>query len=207
LPTRNALGSVRLTYAQTAPTGPFHVTLQVWSHSFDHPDPLRRSAVIKGVYLTQLPGAPGTNYQVSNIRITDRYGIDETGMWTRAGGFKEVGFDGYTWGDTAAVAKCVPVLDEMWNAYTGIYDERCLADPACDAMRLQTYPSQTVALPVPKLTAFNYLQGPVTFSFDIVLSAPPTAVKLKMGLVGGNGGNPLQRTATLPDEEFVIQVP
>ena len=53
----------------------------------------------------------------------------------------------------------------------------------------------------------NYLFGPVTFTFDINLSAAPTAVKLKMGLVGGNGGNPAQLYATLPSEEFVIQFP
>ena len=202
MPTRNALASVRLSYAQAAPSGPYHVTLQVWSHSFDHPDPLHRSALIKGVYLTQLPGAPTSNHQVSNVRITDRYGIDETEVWGRTSGGNEEGFDGYTFGDTNLLARCVPQLNEMWNAFTGIYDERCLADPACDALRLQTH-----RLPGFILIAFNYLLGPLTFSFDIALSGPPRAVKLKVGHIGGNGGNPLQRNATLPDEEFVIQVP
>lgn len=199
---RNALGSVRLSHVQSVHGGPYRVTLKVWSHSFDHPDPLHRSALIKGVYLTQLPGGPGTDYQVSNVRITDRYGIDETEMWERTSVGNEEGFDGYTFGDTNLLARCVPQLNEMWNAFTGIYDERCLADPACDAMRLHTH-----RLPGFVLIAFNYLLGPLTFSFDIDLPSPPKAVRLVFGQIGGNGGNPLQRTATLPDEEFVIQFP
>jgi hypothetical protein len=158
--------------------------------------------MIKGVYLAQLPGALGTNYQVSNLRITDRYGIDETGLWTLTRQSNEEGFDGLAAGDTNALARCVPDLGVMWSAFTGIYDERCLADRACDAMRLQTVRSAGS-----RLTVFNYLLGPLTFSFDIALPSPPRAVRLVIGQIGGNGGNPLQRTANLPDEEFVIQFP
>jgi hypothetical protein len=101
MPTRNALAAARLRYAQAAPTAPYRVTLQVWSHSFDHPDPIRRSALVTSVFLTQLP--PGTGYVVSNVAITDRYGVDQSGMWTRSSGANEEGFAGYTEYDTAGV--------------------------------------------------------------------------------------------------------
>lgn len=169
----------------------------VWSHSYDHPDPLRRNALIKEVYLTHLAGQ---SHALSNVVIRDRYGVDESGLWTRRAGGQEVGFDGYIEWDAAG--QCGPGLNVVWGLFTGIYDERCLADFACDAMRLQTYSPGAN-----KLSAFNYLLGPVTFDFDIALSAPPNAVKLVMGHNGGNGGVPAQRWALLPDEHFVIEVP
>jgi hypothetical protein len=199
LPTQNALASVQLDYVQKASGSPYQVTLRVWNRSFDHPDPTHRSAIIKGVFLTQLPGTPNS---VSNLRILDRYGIDETGFWAGGGGFKEAGFDGYIEGDSARLGKCQPDIGIMWNAFSGIYDERCLADSACDAMRLQT-----IASPQLRVTVLNYLLGPVTFSFDFATSSPPKAVRLVMALIGGNGGNPAQRWAALPEEEFVIQFP
>jgi hypothetical protein len=199
MPTRNALAAARLRYAQAAPTAPYRVTLQVWSHSFDHPDPVRRSALVTGVFLTQLP--PGTGYVVSNVAITDRYGVDQSGMWTRSSGANEEGFAGYTEYDTAGV--CGHGLPSVfWAAFSGIYDERCLDDPSVDAFRLQTY-----RLSAPAVSVFNYIVGPLTFTFDIVLPSPPSAVRLRLGLIGGNGGNPAQRSPTLPDEQFVIRFP
>src|SRR5258706_13864993 len=82
MPTRNALASVSLSSEQITPRGPFHVALMVWSRSYDHPDPGHRNAMIKEVHLTQLTG--GT-HSVSNLLITDRYGIDETELWKRGG--------------------------------------------------------------------------------------------------------------------------
>jgi len=196
MPTRNALASVSLSSEQITPGGPFHVTLMVWSRSYDHPDPGHRNAMIKEVYLTQLTGSTHT---LSNLRITDRYGIDETELWKRGGGGPEEGFKQYTeWVPAAGCPQGVPIA---WGSYTGIYDERCLADPACDAMRLQTH-----RLPAHQIVVFNYLIGPVTFSFDITPS-PPKAVRLVMGHIGGNGGIPARRYSILPDEEFIIQFP
>jgi hypothetical protein len=205
LATRNALGAVRLSYAQRTKGSPYHVSIQVWSHSYDHPDPGHKNALVDAVYLTQLPQS--TSLALTNARITDRYGIDETLLWMPTIGGTEVGFEGYVELDTAA--PCRPGFPNvLWGAYTGIYDERCLADATCDARRLQTYVVPLVSPPGRiQLAAYNYLIGPVTFSFDIVLSAAPTAVKLRMGHVGGNGGNPAQRSATLPNEEFVIRFP
>jgi len=168
----------------------------VWSRSYDHPDPGHRNAMIKEVHLTQLTG--GT-HSVSNLLITDRYGIDETELWKRGGGGPEEGFKQYTeWVPPVGCPQGVPIA---WGSYTGIYDERCLADPACDAMRLQTH-----RLPAHQIVVFNYLIGPVTFSFDFTPS-PPKAVRLVMGHIGGNGGIPARRYAILPDEEFIIQFP
>jgi hypothetical protein len=197
------LASVRLS-SELRKGGLYHVTIQVWSHSYDHPDPGHKNAIVDAVYLTQL--APSSNYQVTNVKITDRYGIDETLLWWPVNG-PDVGFVGYVELDTRT--PCQPGFPQvLWGAFTGVYDERCLADPACDARRLQTY---VTTFPVSPgrigLTAHNYLIGPVTFAFDITLSAAPTAVKLRMGHVGGNGGNPAQRNATLPSEEFVVQFP
>lgn len=195
MPAKNALASIRLRSVQLG-GGKFHVSIEVWSHSYDHPDPNHRNAIVNGVYLVQLPQS--TNFAVANLKITDRYGIDETSLWTLALGGTSAGFDGYA----ERIGGGPP--SGGWASYTGVYDERCLADPLCDARRLQTYrtgpTNSTIAV-------FNYLLGPVTFAFDISLSAAPTAVKLKMGHVGGNGGNPAQRSASLPSEEFVFQFP
>jgi hypothetical protein len=198
MPTRNALATARLNYAQKGLKAPYHVTLQVWSHSFDHPDPAHRSALVTGVYLTQLP--PSSGYNVSNVSIKDRYGVDHTGLWKQRSGANQEGFEGYQEYDTAG--RCGPELPGIfWDAHTGIYDERCLADPATDARRFQTWRRSAY-----QVSVFNYLLGPVTFAFDIVLPLPPSAVRLRLGLIGGNGGNPAERqTPPLPDEEFVIQ--
>ncbi len=199
MPTRNAFASARLRYAQAAGAGPYHVTLQIWSHSFDHPNPSRRSALVTGVFLTQL--APGPGYALSNVGITDRYGVDQSGLWTRTSGANEEGFEGYAEYDTGGA--CGPNLPNVfWSAFSGIYDERCLADAGTDARRLQTYRSAAE-----QVSVFNYVVGPLTFAFDIVVASPPAAVRVRLGLIGGNGGNPAQRSATLPDEEFVIQFP
>jgi hypothetical protein len=184
--TRNALATVRLRTQQSGATNSFHIKLTVWSRSFDHPNPSHRNALVTGVYLTQLAGTPG---YFSNTQIKDRYGVDHTRLWAGA----DSGFKGYTEYD--------PGAGPPWGANTGIYDERCLTDPSCDLMRLQTYRTDPH-----KLLAFNYLIGPVTFDFDVELSAPPKAVKLVLGHIGGNGGNPAQRYALLPDEEFIVQL-
>jgi hypothetical protein len=157
--------------------------------------------LVKGVYLTQLPSGP---LSIANFRITDRYGVDSRQLFRSVSRPGELGWDGYMELDTGR--PCAPGYPNvLWGAYTGIYDDRCLADPACDSRRLQTYvgpPAGGV-----QLVAYNYLIGPVTFSLDLTASAAPTAVRLDIGHIGGNGGNPAQRSATLPDETFVIQLP
>ena len=195
MPTRNALAAVRLSYTQRA-RSPYHIVLEVWSHSYDHPDPNHRNALVTAVELGHLP--PG-NYAASNVRITDRYGIDQTDLWAiESGGVLR--FFGYREWDAADT--CAPaVFGVVWGNFTGAYDERCLADPACDSMRLQSYLTGTTKL---QFRGFHYVAGPITFSFDANLTAPPTAIKIRMGHIGGNGGNPAQRWATLPDEDFVI---
>jgi hypothetical protein len=194
MPVQNALASVRLDYAQKTSGAPYHVSLQVWNRSFDNPDPTRRSSIIREVSLTQLPDA---NWQVSNLRIRDRYGVDHTRLWAGTGGYHEQGWDGYVEWDRGAPDHLV-----IWSVFSGIYDERCAADTACDGMRLQTLRTSNE-----QITVFNYLLGPVSFSFDITMSAPPKAVKLKTSLIGGNGGNPAVRGNASAWEEFVVQFP
>jgi len=198
MPTRNALASARLSYTQATPTDPYRVTLQVWSHSYDHPTPSRRSAVVSGVKLTQLsqlPPLPNPGSTITNVAITDRYGISHADLWTLGYGGGEQGFVGHVEWDNGSKV--------VWSASSGIYDERCAADQTCDRLRLQTFRHTAVD----EITVYNYLPGPLTFAFDIKLSAPPTAVRLQLSLQGGNGGNPAQRTPLLLDEEFVINFP
>ena len=136
MPTRNALASIRLSQVQRTAGAPYHISLEVRSHSYDHPDPNHRSSLVNGVYLTQLPLSQ--SHTVSNLRITDRYGIDQTLLWSIVPGGTEIGFEGFTELDT--VAPCRPGFPSvLWNAFSGVYDERCLADPLCDARRLQNY--------------------------------------------------------------------
>ncbi|HEY2378179.1 MAG TPA: hypothetical protein VGH98_19540 [Gemmatimonadaceae bacterium] len=197
MPVRNALATAQLSYAQRGKGAPFHVTIAVWSHSYDHPDAARRNALVTGVYLADLP-ASGV-YNVSNILIRDRYNVDQTGLWTRTSGANLEGFEGYTEFDThGACGNAWPNV--IWSAYSGIYDERCVADATVDAFRLQTY-----RIAHPQISVYNYMLGPVTFSFEINLPAAPTSVGLRLGLIGGNAGNPAQRTNTVPNEEWVIQ--
>jgi hypothetical protein len=195
MPVKNAFASASLT-CDPIPGKKFHVTLKVWSHSYDDPNPARRNALIRKVELT---GLAGNQNNVNNVQITDRYGIDETKLWTPSAGV-DAGFDGYTEvGPVKIGTTSIPVI---WGAYTGIYDERCLADAACDAMRLQTFRPDAN-----RIAPFNYLLGPVTFSFDIAQPAAPKSVRLTMGLIGGNGGNPAQRSPAPGEDVFVISFP
>ena len=199
MPVRAALAAARLTYAKKKGAAGFRVTIEVWSHSYDHPDPAQRSALVNGVYLMDLPAASG--YVVTNVAIKDRYGVDETALWAGLQGANQVGFEGYTEYDTGG--RCGQGLPSVfWAANSGIYDERCLADPSVDAYRLQTY-----RIGAAQISIYNYMLGPLTFSFDIAIGSAPTSVGLRMGQIGGNGGNPAQRTAALPDEQWVIRFP
>ena len=198
MPTKNALATIRLNYTQKN-GAPYRVRIQVWSHSYDHPDPAKRNSLVTGVALTNLPQP--NQVTLSNAKITDRYGIDSTGLFRVKSGV-DTGFDGFTeWDSGGSCGHGVPNV--LWLSYAGVYDERCLADPACDAMRFQNYrwgPYQIVG--------FNYMLGPVTFEFDATLSSPPTDVKLTMAHIGGNGGNPATRTSNANVfEEFVIHFP
>jgi hypothetical protein len=194
MPAQNALAIASL--ASDPIAGGFHVTLQVWNRSYDHPDPARRNALITKVKLTRLAGNQNS---VVKAHIVDRYGIDETRLWMTSSGL-DAGFEGYT--EVGPVTMGSTTIGVIWGSYVGVYDERCLADPNCDRMRLQTNrPDQH------RITVYNYLIGPVTFSFDIKQPTPPKAVRLTMGHIGGNDGNPGQRDSTLPDEEFTIEFP
>jgi hypothetical protein len=195
MPTGHALASVSLTCEPNG-AGVFHVTLQVWNRSYDHPEPGRRNALIKKVMLTRLSGNQNAPL---NPHITDRYGIDETKFWTSDHGI-DAGFDGYT--EVGPVQIGANSIAVIWGAYTGIYDERCMTDPNCDRMRLQSYRPDQYGL-----VAYNYLLSPVTFSFDIKQPAAPKAVSLTMGHIGGNGGDPARRSAVAGEEKFIIEFP
>ena len=196
---RNALASAQLTYTQKGAGAPYHVAIKVWSHTYDHPDPARRSALVTEVFLAELPqNAP----IMTNVKIVDRYGVDQTMVFTGTIGGSQQGWEGYKEFDTGGA--CGPQLPQVfWGAFSGIYDERCLADQTIDARRLQTY-----GIGSTQISVYNYILGPLTFSFDIALASPPTSVLLRVGRIGGNGGNPAQRTEVFPGhEEFLIRFP
>jgi hypothetical protein len=196
MPTQNALAAVRLTSVRRRPPQAYHVTLEVWSHSYDHPDPVSRSAFIRTVSLTGLT----TTANMTNVTVKDRYGVDQSSLMVGSTNPTNITFDGYREVDTGR--PCQPGFPAvLWGVYSGIYDQRCLADPVCDALRLQTLATW------PGLTGFNYISGPVTFDFDVGLAAPPKTVRLTMFFIGGNQGNPAQRFNNQPSETFTIEFP
>ncbi|MDH4132521.1 MAG: hypothetical protein OEV95_12025 [Gemmatimonadota bacterium] len=196
--TRNALATARLSYRLLKPKL-YRCSLMVWSRTYDHPTPMHRSAAVTGVFIAQLPAT--TTSLIATRSIKDRYGVSHSGFWVPTIGGGEEGWDGYAEYDTGGA--CGAGLPNVfWSASSGIYDDRCAADPAIDAYRLQT------ARPTAEqITVYNYLAGPVTFEFDFKSAKPPAAVRLVVGLQGGNGGNPAQLAPTLPNEEFTIVFP
>lgn len=196
MPAMNAFASASLT-CDPIGTGSFHVTLKVWNRSYDNPDPARRNTLLRKVGLT---GLAGTQNSVRNPQITDRYGVDQTNLWMTVAGSVDVGFEGYT--EIGPVKIGTTTIGVIWGAYTGVYDERCLYDPACDAMRFQTHRPNAH-----QISVFNYLLGPVTFVFDITQPTAPKSVRLSMDMIGGNGGDPDRRSAAPGADEFVISFP
>jgi hypothetical protein len=183
-----ALATVSL-HSTPAGAGAFHVKLVDTSHTHRNADVAKRCAAITGVYLTELAAGSHT---VTNTVITDHYGVNQTQLWTQRSGIDE-GFGGYLEWDTGGHV--------AWISNSGIYDSACLHDAAVDARRLQTY------RPTPdRVAAFNYIVSPVTFEFDITLAAKPKAVRLTIGFVGGNGGNPASHSPAFPDETLIIHV-
>jgi hypothetical protein len=198
--TRNALATARIKASLGKKTKLWTVVLEVWNRSYDHPDPARRNSIIRTVELVDLP-ATSTAHDVELRSIVDRYGVSSMGLWEPIDGIQSVGFDGYVEYDVGGA--CGPDLPNVfWSAITGIYDERCLADPACDAMRLQTLratPSQ--------VSVFEYLIGPVTFTFTLDTFTPTAGIQITHSLIGGNGGDPTRRMSSIPDEQFIIHFP
>jgi hypothetical protein len=82
--------------------------------------------------------------------------------------------------------------------HVGIYDERCAGDSAVDASRLRTHKNVTP----PALAVYEYIVGPVTYSFSLDRFTPPATVKVTFGFIGG-------RTATMNpyEEQEVISLP
>jgi hypothetical protein len=164
-----------------------HITLTVRSHTHQNPDPTKRCAAITEVYVTELAAG---EHAVANITIKDAYGVDHLDLWSQVSGDEE-GFTGYTECDSGGAVE--------WTSTSAIYDTACLHDPDVDAMRLQNFRSGDSSV-----AAFNYMSGPVTFEFDLEVAAPPKAVRLVFGLMGGNGGDATSRKAAQPDESVVI---
>ncbi len=176
-----------------------HVRLRVWNRSFDDPDEERRSTRISAVYLCDLPQQPG--YNVTNTHIRDRSGVDQISLWRSIGGQNEFGFEGYQEWDVAG--ECGPDLPNVfWSALSGIYDERCLCHPACDARRLQSFSPDAISSVI-----YQYLVSPVTFEFDVNLKQAPRCVRLEITSIGGNGGDPAVRGGTNAIESFVVSFP
>jgi len=196
---RQCLCNRNASYSQGSSSDPWQIELTVWNRSYDDPKPASRNSLITGVKLVDLPQSTGNNLTTQNI--TDRYGTDVTKLWTLESGLKSTGYIGYTEYDTGG--KCGPGLPSVfWSCITGIYDERCLYDPACDALRLQIHRSAA-----PQIAIFNYLVSPVTFRFTLAPFSPSTGVRIQITnqFVGGNGGNPNSHGNAVPQEHFIVQ--
>jgi hypothetical protein len=195
----SALATATLQYRKSKRDGLWNIELVVWNRSYDDPESARRNSLITGVHLVDLPQSTG--YQMPTQTITDRNGSDVTALWTKEFGFLSAGFNGYTEYDTAG--QCGQSLPSVfWSCFTGIYDDRCLYDPACDGHRLRTYRPT-----MPQIGVFNYLVGPVAFRFSISPFSPNKGVKVQITtqFIGGDGGNPNSHGNVAQQEKFIIE--
>ena len=193
----HAFATATLRCKQETSGNPWQIDLKVWNRSYDDPDLARRNSLITAVKLVDLP--PSSSYHLTTQSITDSTGTDFTTLWPPEYASNSVGHCGAAQYDTAG--KCGPGLPSVfWFCNTGIYDERCLRDPECDAWRLQTHRAG------PQITIFNYLVSPVTFRFTLAPFSPNTGVKIQITsqFIGGNGGNPSNH-GNLAQEHFFLK--
>jgi hypothetical protein len=159
MPPTDTLATVQFKAVQDA-AGVWTLSMMISSRSYDDAT-ARRCSLITRVRLVDLPAASG-GYQTSIRKITDRDGINVARLWMNEQGDRFVGFVGYK--EQTVFLKQPAVGATTWQSVSGIYDERCAADPACDKYRYQTVPvGGSGSSPVERLAAFNYLASPLIF--------------------------------------------
>jgi hypothetical protein len=167
-------GRVRIEATSAQTSAGWNLALQVWNQSYENPNSGRRNSLITKVELIDLPAPPP---QLTLTSIVDRYGHDIRTLWPNGNLTPQsVGFVGYS--EQAASSGTV------WAMHAGIYDERCAGDPGVDASRLRTH---KVVTP-PALSVYEYIAGPVRFTFTLSNFTPPGAARITFGFIGGRAG-------------------
>jgi len=208
MPSSSGPAAVQLNASQDS-AGLWNIALKVSSLTYDAASAARRCSLITRVRLVDLPAPGSGGYQFKLRSIGDRHGINVSHLWMQEQGQGFVGFVGYK--ELTAFLKQPSVGATAWQSFSGVYDDRCAADPDSDKYRYQTVPvGASGNAPVDRLMAFNYLRGPVTFEFTIDRFQRPARIQITLGLIGGNGGQPDQN---LPggvahlEEDVTMEVP
>ena len=185
-PVTQGFAKVDLVSTQTA--GGWNVVLKVRNQSYDNPNAARRNSLITKVELINLPSPPPL---LTPTSVVDRSGNDIRTLWPN-GNLSEqsAGFLGYSERSDSS--------GNLWAMHAGIYDERCAGDSAVDGPRLRTHKNVTP----PALAVYEYIVGPVTFSFSLNQFTPPGTVRIMFGFIGGRPG-----TMNPYEEQEVISLP
>jgi hypothetical protein len=177
-------GSAKVHLTSTHNATQWDIVLKVWNQSSEHASASRRNALITKV---ELLGLSSLSTKLTPKKVTDRYGNDITSLWPNGNlSDDSVGFLGYSERSESS--------GTIWGLHAGIYDARCDNKPACDSSRLRTYKSSTP----PFLMVYEYIVGPVSFSFSLNNFIPPGTLRVTFGFIGGRSG------AKIPDEEQVV---
>jgi hypothetical protein len=180
-------GSAKVYLTSTHNTTQWDFVLKVWNQSSEHANAAHRNALITKV---ELLGLPSPSTKLTPKSVTDRHGNDITSLWPNGNlSADSVGFLGYS-------ERSEP-SGTIWGLHAGIYDARCDNKPACDSSRLRTYKSPTP----PFLMVYEYIVGPVSFSFSLNNFIPPGTLRVTFGFIGGRSG-----TKNPYEEQVVIQL-
>jgi hypothetical protein len=181
-------GSAKIDLVSTQTPAGWDFVLQVWNQSYDNPNGAHRNSLITKVELINLPSPPP---QLTPTGVVDRSGNDIRTLWPNGNLTPQsAGFLGYSERSDS--------LGTLWAMHAGIYDERCAGEPAIDAFRLRTHKS----VRPPALAVYEYIAGPVIFSFSLSAFTPPGTVRITIGFIGGRAG-----TMNPYAEEEVISLP
>ena len=180
-------GSAKVHLISTQNTTQWDFVLKVWNQSSEHANVARRNSLITKV---ELLGLPSLSTKLTPKNVTDRHGNDITSLWPNGNlSADSVGFLGYSEKSDSS--------GTMWRLHAGIYDARCDNKPACDSSRLRTHKSLTP----PSLMVYEYIVGPVSFSFSLNNFTPPGTLRVTFGFIGGRNG-----TQNPYEEQVVIQL-
>lgn len=181
-------GFAKIDLGSTQTATGWDFVLQVWNQSYDNPNAARRNSLITKVELIDLPNPPPV---LTSSGVADRYGNDIRTLWPHGNlTVQSAGFLGYSEQSGSS--------GTLWAMHAGIYDDRCAGEPAIDATRLRTLKNVTP----PALAVYEYIVGPVTFSFSLSSFAPPGTVRITFGFIGGRTG-----TRNPYEEQEVISLP
>ena len=173
---------------ETAPVSsdlgsPQRITVTVWNRSYDHPDPAKRNSLLWQLKLLGLEKdgcVSSLVWSPTFVGSVDCGGGETSLFWLAGAGPTELSLDGYTEHDDPMAT--MPGV--QWGVMTGLYDERCAAEAACDANRVRS------RITLRRLFEFNYLARQSVFTFQAPILPPAIGVNLRFANIGGNNGVP-----------------